>query len=395
MEAEIVAIIPARGGSKGIPRKNIALLCGHPLISHTIRAAKQSKSVNRVFVSTDDYEIETVSRKYGAEVIRRPADISGDEASSENALIHVLNHLHLSEKHLPEITVFLQCTAPLMTSEDIDGVVEALLKENADSAFAVTDFHYFIWKMGPRGFAEAVNHDASEKRARRQDLKPQYIETGSVYAMRTAGFLESGKRFFGKTVFHITPLEHHLEIDESQDLFIAESIMRRKKESRVENELLGKVQKIKLFITDVDGVLTDAGMYYSEKGDELKKFNTRDGMGLALLQKSGIKTAIITSEDTDLVAKRAQKLNVNFLYQGISDKLVCFEGMIRELRISPDEVCYVGDDINDSAIMQAVGLACCPADASTEIKALSHYISTLKGGEGCVREIVDKLLQSD
>ena len=141
-----LAIIPARGGSEGIPRKNVRLLAGKPLISHTIGAATQASSVNRVVVSTDDDEIATISRQWGAEVILRPAEISTDNSSSELALLHTLEYLHENEGYNPDLVVFLQCTSPLTLAEDIDGTVQALFDQEADSSLAVTPFHYFLWR---------------------------------------------------------------------------------------------------------------------------------------------------------------------------------------------------------------------------------------------------------
>lgn len=207
----VIAIIPARGGSKGIPRKNIQEIGGKPLISHSIEAAKQSTHVNLVVVSTDDEEIARIAEKNGAEICWRPAEISGDSASSESALLHVL------ETYECDLLVFLQCTAPLTTAEDIDGTIEALLNNDADTALAVAPFHYFLWDTN----GEGINHDKKVRKLR-QERAPQYLETGSVYVMKTQGFLKRKHRFFGKTVLYEVPAERVVEIDEPVDLEIAE-----------------------------------------------------------------------------------------------------------------------------------------------------------------------------
>ena len=153
-----------------------------------------------------------------------------------------------------------------------------------------------------------------------------------------------------------------------------------------------KTPNIKLFITDVDGTLTDGGMYYSENGDELKKFNTRDGMGLQLLQKQGIKVGIVTSENTQMVERRAAKLKVDYLRQGKRDggKLAVVKEICDEMGISLQEVAYIGDDVNCKELLSAVGVAACPADAMKEIKNISNIkVMSRKGGEGCVREFVE------
>jgi CMP-N-acetylneuraminic acid synthetase len=225
MTESAVAIIPARGGSKGIPRKNVKPLAGKPLITYAIEAAKAARHVQRVIVSTDDSEIEAVANQFGAEVISRPAEIAGDLASSESALIHALETLRDIEGGLPELVAFVQCTSPLTAPEDIDGTIEALLARAADSALAVTPFHHFLWKESADGNAEGVNHDRAV-RLMRQQREREYLETGAVYVMRVDGFLEHRHRFFGKTVMHVLPAERVLEIDEPFDFLLAETRLR-------------------------------------------------------------------------------------------------------------------------------------------------------------------------
>lgn len=151
--------------------------------------------------------------------------------------------------------------------------------------------------------------------------------------------------------------------------------------------------KIKLFATDVDGTMTDACMYYAENGIELKKFNFRDGMGFKLLRDAGIKTAIITSEDTMIVKKRADKLKVDYLSMGTWTKLDFVKNICKELNITLDEVAYIGDDINDIELLSAVKYKACPSDATTKVKSINGIkILEHKGGDGAVREYIEFLL---
>lgn len=155
---------------------------------------------------------------------------------------------------------------------------------------------------------------------------------------------------------------------------------------------------IKLFLTDVDGTLTDGGMYYSAQGDVMKKFNTRDGMGLQLIQQSGVKTGIVTSENTEIVSRRAAKLGVDYLVQGrrYGGKLDAVLEICRDLAIDPSEVAYIGDDVNCEPLLRAVGVAACPADAMPQVKRIPGInIMTLKGGDGCVREFINMLMDTD
>ena len=152
------------------------------------------------------------------------------------------------------------------------------------------------------------------------------------------------------------------------------------------------LQAVRLFATDVDGVLTDAGMYYAESGDEWKKFNTRDGMGLKLLQRAGIITAIVTQERTKLVARRAEKLAIPELHQGVLDKLSLVREMAARHGLALSQVAYIGDDINDLETLKHVGFSATPADGMPQIVEVVDYVCQKKGGEGAVREIIEMIL---
>lgn len=154
------------------------------------------------------------------------------------------------------------------------------------------------------------------------------------------------------------------------------------------------LRNIRLFATDVDGVLTDAGMYYSESGDEWKKFNTRDGMGIKLLQRAGLITAIVTQERTKLVARRADKLAIPEVHQGVMDKLSVIRDMAMRHGISLRQVAYIGDDVNDVEALSAVGLSAAPADGLPQVREIVGYVCQMKGGEGAVRELAEMILRS-
>lgn len=195
MNIKSLAIIPARGNSKGIPLKNIQPIAGIPLIAYTIDAAIKAKLVDRLVVSTDHPKIAEVASKLGAEVINRPSEISGDFASSESALIHAIEYLQREEDYFPDLCVFLQCTSPLTLPEDIDGTIQTLVKEGGDTALAVTSFHYFLWQYDHTGDAIGINHDKTT-RLLRQQRSNQFLETGSIYVMKTREFLENQTSFF-------------------------------------------------------------------------------------------------------------------------------------------------------------------------------------------------------
>src|SRR5437667_9509037 len=158
--------------------------------------------------------------------------------------------------------------------------------------------------------------------------------------------------------------------------------------------LLRGLRRVKLLAMDVDGVLTDAGMYYSESGEELKKFNTRDGMGIKLLQRAGLITALITMEETKLVTRRAEKLAIPEVHQGVRDKLAVMREMVARHGLTLQQVAYIGDDVNDLEVLNAVGFSAAPADALPAVRNAVDYVCRQKGGEGAVREVADLILEA-
>lgn len=386
---EILAIIPARGGSKSIPRKNIRLLAGHPLIAHTIIQARQSCLVNRVAVSTDDPEIAQVAEQYGAEVIWRPAEISGDRASSESALLHALQHLQDIEDYSPDLLVFLQCTSPLTRAADIDGTIQALLDQQADTALAVTPFHYFLWKPVAEGGAEGINHD---KRVRplRQEREPQYLETGAVYVMRVSGFLQARHRFFGKTAFYITPLERRLEIDDPVDFAIAEALLA---DQRRQEQVAALPNPVQALVFDFDGVFTDNRVLVFQDGQEAVLCDRGDGWGIDQLKIINLPMLVLSTERNPVVQQRCTKLGLTCLH-GYREKLSVLQVWLEEQGIPASQVVYLGNDVNDLPCLQAVGCGAAVQDAHPEVLAAARIVLSHPGGRGAIRELAELILAS-
>ncbi len=214
--SSILALIPARGGSKGIPGKNARLVAGKPLVAHSIEQARQTAAVDRVVVSTDDEIIAGIARELGAAVIHRPADISGDEASSESALIHALDHLEQEEGYVPELVLFLQATSPLRQPHDLARAIDTLHEEQADSLFSACPVHGFVWRLNARGL-NSVSYDF-ENRLRRQDLGEDLLENGSIYLFKPWVLRRHGNRLGGRIAVHrMDPLDS-FQIDEPEDL---------------------------------------------------------------------------------------------------------------------------------------------------------------------------------
>ena len=357
------AIIPARGGSKGIPGKNICYICGKPLIAWTIEAAKNAKSINRVIVSTDDPRIAEISQQYGAEIIWRSQSISGDESSSEEALLHALD-VFQNENNLSEITVFLQCTSPLTASEDIDGAV-ALLQKGYDSVFTVTPCDLTLWDENG-----CINRDPINRATRRQERrKGQYVETGAVYAFRTKGFLEYKNRFFGQVGYYVTP-GPYCEIDEPEDLAWAEILLRKRQKFIVKPSAL---------VLDFDGVFTDNTFILNEDGKEAVACNRGDGH---VLQNLNIPVYVISEEKNPVARKRCEKLGIPCRIT--DNKLEVLKTVILTDDLS--NVVYVGNDLNDLECMKAC-YSVAPADAYEEILPYANYVLKNKGGQGAIREI--------
>jgi len=223
---DIGVIIPARGGSKGVPGKNTRLLAGYPLIAHSILDAKESSLVDRIYGSTDDTEIASVSSKYGAEIIHRPVELANDTATSEVALLHALTEIEKAGITL-ELVVFLQCTSPLRSGADIDRAIAQLRAENADSLLSVTPNHRFLWEQVD-GVAKSINYNYPN-RQRRQDLNPQFMENGSIYIFKPWVLKKLGNRLGGKVSLYVMNEEQSWEIDSLADLEYVEFLMSKLK----------------------------------------------------------------------------------------------------------------------------------------------------------------------
>lgn len=382
-----VAFIPVRGGSKSIPLKNIKPICGKPLVYWTVKAACGCKYIDRVYVATDSEKIkETVeSFRNGAEaelfskavVTDRSAESASDTASTEFAM------LEFAEKYEFDNIVLVQATSPLLVNSDLDRGFEAFNEDGTGSVLSVVRQKRFHWAADEYGIAHPTNYDVFH-RPRRQEFDGYLVENGAFYISSKADLLKSQNRVSGRIRAVEMNEDAFFEIDEPSDWVIVEALMKKNGIAAPE-----ETPEIKMFMTDCDGCLTDGGMYYSEKGDELKKFNTRDGMGFKLLREKGIITGIVTSETVELNRRRAAKLKLDILEEGCQDKLTAVKRYCQQYGIGLENVCYVGDDINDLETIKAVGLGCCPADAMPVVKAAAKYKTSTKGGEGVIREVVE------
>lgn len=394
----IIAVIPARGGSKGVPLKNIRNIHGVPLIAKTIRAARDSRHVSAVYVSTDSDEIADVSLTYGAEVIRRDESLGLDTTSSEAVLIEALHKV--KDKGVEaDVLVFLQCTSPFLTAKDIDGTVDQMLNTGSQSAFAATPFYHFLWTGSDNG-AQGINHDGLYRK-RRQDLQTQYLEAGSVYVMQVRDFLEQKTRFCGKTaVYEIDNPDRAIEIDSACDFYMAQALQswlekpsEEKEHFRVKQVTFErKVKNIKAVVFDFDGVFTDDCVYVDENGREEVRCSREDGMGISLLKKSmNLRLLVLSTEHNECVKQRCRKLDLEVIHQ-CADKLTAIREWAEGCKLNLDEIMYCGNDVNDLPLMNRVGLFIAPKNAQLQVKEEADFVSDKYGGAGFVRDVCNMLL---
>lgn len=379
---ENIAFIPVRGGSKSIKFKNIKKINGRPLIYWVLDAVVECNSIDKVVVSTDSDEIRDTVNLYNSNkilIINRSDEVSTDFASTESVM------LEFAENYAFKNIILVQATSPLIDSHDLTQGLE--LYKNADSVLSVVNQKRFIWNK--QEYAQPLNYDYLN-RPRRQDFQGFYVENGAFYITSKELLIKSKCRISGKISTYVMEEESYYEIDEPSDWIIVEKLLENKY-GKV--DLSKKIKKIRCLLVDCDGVLTNGAMYYTENGDEIKKFSTYDGMGFQLLKNHGIITGIITGEDRQLVKRRFEKLGLNELYMGVSDKLKILDEICKKNNLKYEEVAYIGDDLNDIPIIENVGFSCSVHNGISIIKSKVDYVTSKNGGEGAVREIADLILK--
>lgn len=390
MVDKYVALIPVRGGSKSIPLKNIKPICGRPLVWWTLDAAINCAKISKVFISTDSDDI----RKSVNEYIKmyscsdrlfcfdRDPSTATDTASTESAM------LDFSLKNKFENIILIQATSPLLTDENLTNAIKQYESSNCDSLLSVVRQKRFVWKNEADG-AVSVNYDYNN-RPRRQEFDGFLVENGAFYITSKQLLEQSKCRLSGGIGLYEMPEETYYEIDEPSDWFIIEKLLKQQNRSKAKVSM----SNIKLLATDCDGIMTDAGMYYTEHGDEIKKFNARDGMGFELLRNQGIKTAIITKENTKMVENRAKKIKADYLYQGVNNKIETLKEIAKIENISIDNIAYLGDDVNDVECLKAAGLGITVKDAMKPALEAADIVLGTTGGKGAVRAAAEIILSN-
>ncbi|MGW1071029.1 cytidylyltransferase domain-containing protein [Streptomyces aureus] len=412
----VLAVIPARGGSKGVPAKNLLPVGGVPLVARAVRECRSARLVTDVVVSTDDQAIAAAARQAGAEVVLRPAAIAGDTATSEAAVLHAMDTHEALHGSPVDVVLLVQCTSPFIVREDVDGVVEAIVANGADTAHTVAPFHGFVWRDGddePTAAVNAgaghaavdgragvlvadtatsggygVNHDKSF-RPRRQDRPQDLLETGAVYAMEAAGFRAAKHRFFGRTELVRTDPARVLEIDDPHDLARARALAPLFDANRPGT--LPTADDIDAVVLDFDGTQTDDRVLIDSDGREFVSVHRGDGLGIAALRKSGLTMLILSTEQNPVVAARARKLKIPVLH-GIDRKDLALKQWCEEQGIAPERVLYVGNDVNDLPCFALVGWPVAVASAHDVVRGAARAVTTVPGGDGAIREIASWIL---
>ncbi|MEU0113052.1 acylneuraminate cytidylyltransferase [Streptomyces bobili] len=396
----VLAVIPARGGSKGVPAKNLASVGGVPLVARAVRECRATRLVTDVVVSTDDRAIAVAAREAGAEVVLRPAAIAGDTATSEAAVLHAMDTHEALHGAAVDAVLLVQCTSPFIAREDIDGVAAAVVENGADTAVTVAPFHGFVWRDGAAGSTGGadgadsagggfgVNHDKSY-RPRRQDRPQDLLETGAAYAMDAAGFREHGHRFFGRTDLVRTDPARVLEIDDPHDLARARALAPLFDTGG--SGSLPAAADIDAVVLDFDGTQTDDRVLIDSDGREFVSVHRGDGLGIAALRRSGLKLLILSTEQNPVVAARARKLELPVLH-GIDRKDLALKQWCEEQGIAPERVLYVGNDVNDLPCFALVGWPVAVASAHDVVRGAARAVTALPGGDGAIREIAGWIL---
>ncbi|HSM24369.1 MAG TPA: acylneuraminate cytidylyltransferase [Anaerolineaceae bacterium] len=402
---EVLAVIPARGGSKGIPRKNIKNFAGHPLIAYSIQAALNSKYVTRTIVSTDDDEIAEVAKKYGAEVpFLRPSEFAQDSSLDFPVFENLLQTLMNTEDYKPDFVIQLRPTSPIRPDNLVDDAIEIMLNDlEIDSVRGVVPSGqnpFKMWKIDPvsgimQGLLQVEGIHEPYNSAR-QALPDTFWQTGHIDVIRTNVIIEK-KSMSGEKIkpIHIHP-DFTVDLDKPSDWQKAEWLVWHAGLEMVVpgNKRRPLPEKVDLIVFDFDGVMTDDRVFVDQHGIEMVAANRRDGMGINLLHKAGFKMIVLSSEKNPVVEARCKKLKIQAI-QGVEEKSIVLEKYLSENHITPKNVIYIGNDVNDLTCFPEVGCALAVADAHPTVLRHADIVLQHNGGQGAVREVCDLLLRNE
>ena len=405
VKSQIIAVIPARGGSKGILRKNIRLFAGYPLIAWSIAAAKQSHAVSRIIVSTDDEEIAAVAREYGAETpFRRPSVLAQDTSTDLPVLEHALKWLDEAEAYRPDVIVQLRPTSPIRPTGMVDAAIFILLNHpDADCVRGVVPAGqnpFKMWRFNgedkplhplleAEGIAEPYN-------APRQILPVIYWQTGHIDAIRVST-ITTKRSVTGDAVYPLViDPRYTVDIDTIEHWAKYESLAYSATSQIVSpgRSRRSPPDDVKLIILDFDGVVTDNFVLTDGDGKEIVAASRSDSMYLGTLREKGVETMILSTERNPVVSARAKKMGVDVIQGiGVADKGRVLTDLLRKKTIKPENVIFVGNDLNDLPCFEIAGWAVAVADAYPEVLRAADFVLSRKGGHGAIRELCEIVLK--
>ena len=400
---EILTLIPARGGSKGIPRKNIRSFAGYPLIAWSIAAAKQSQLVTRIIVSTDDEEIASVARECGAETpFLRPTELAQDQTTDLPVFEHALQWLDENEKYQPEIVVQLRPTSPIRPRGMIDSAIRILLEhEEADCVRGVVPAGQNPFKMWRFNGADKplnpllmVDGIAEPYNAPRQILPSVYWQTGHIDAIRVST-IQNKKSLTGDVIYPLViDPRYTVDIDNLSDWAKYEALAKSGLEIISPGQMKRPMpEKIDLIICDFDGVITDNRVWVNQDGHETVAAYRSDSVRVKDLRAIGIEVLILSSEPNRVVEARAQKMGVEALHGiALHEKGRAMREILEQKNLKAENVIFIGNDVNDLPCFEIAGWSVAVADAFPEVIRAADFVLSKNGGHGALRELCDLIL---
>ena len=400
---EVLALIPARRGSKGIPRKNIRPFAGHPLIAYSIAAGRQAASVTRVIVTTDDEEIAEVARGYGAETpFLRPVELAQDRTLDLPVFQHALNWLAENEGYHPQAVIHLRPTTPIRPPDLVDRSVALLFAHpEADSVRGITPAHQNPFKMWLMEGEDKPIHPLTTVpgieepyNSPRQILPAAYMHTGLIDVIRPETILELNS-MSGRTILPVLfDADYDADLDTPDDWQRAEQRILHDRPKMVwpGRQPRRMPETVRLLVLDFDGVLTDNRVWVDQDGREMVAANRSDSLGIYQLHQAGVEAVVISLETNPVVAARCRKMNIPWI-QGEKDKAAALNKLLLERNINASEVVYLGNDVNDLPCFPLVGWAVAVADAMPEVSRQADFVLARPGGHAAVRELCDLIVK--
>ena len=375
-----IGFIPLRKNSKGILNKNKRKMVGRPLFTWVLTEAIFS-DLDEVYVYTDDTQIiDFVEAEYTwtnkVKALMRGEETATDTASTESAILEFCEKINYNF----DVFCLLQATSPFTTSTDINNCLQKL-QSGIDTALTVVKTHRFLWQTN----GKPINYNPFQ-RPRRQDFEGLLVENGAVYTTTKSALKKTNNRIGENVSVVEMPEDSLLEIDSETDWIAVEQLLI---ERQKQNKGMGKITHL---ILDVDGVFTDGTVAYTKDGELCKNFDMRDGMGLEMIRQFGIKIIVITSENSKLVAKRMEKLQIEAVYLGVKDKYSLLKHISQSQNVAFKHMAYIGDDVNDLTNICSVGWSFAPSNAKNEVKHLVDVLLTKNSGDGAIREACEFIM---